>query len=82
MNRIKNKNITISNHDDNFFLGNIFDAQNLDRLTQNSITHIINCTPDLPLYWENKYQYMRIDVLDLPSQNIRKHFDQAIDFIG
>jgi protein-tyrosine phosphatase len=24
---------------------------------------------------------MRIDVLDLPSQNIRKHFDQAIEFI-
>jgi len=64
------------------FLGNICDAQNLDRLTQNGITHILNCTPDLPCFWENKHEYMRIDVLDLPSQNIRKHFDQAIDFIG
>ena len=25
---------------------------------------------------------MRIDVLDLPSQNIRQYFDQASDFIG
>jgi hypothetical protein len=51
-------------------------------LTQNGITHIINCTPDLPFFWENKHKYLRIDVLDLPSQNIRKHFDQAIEFIG
>jgi len=33
------------------------------------------------LYWENKHQYMRLDVLDLPSQNIRKHFDTFIEFI-
>lgn len=65
-----------------FCLGNTSDAQNLDRLSENRITHIINCTPDLPFYWEGKHQYLRIDVHDLPSQNIRDHFDPAIEFIG
>jgi hypothetical protein len=63
-------------------LGNIHDAQNLERLNQNGITHIINATPDLPLFWENKCQYLRIGILDLPSENIRKHFDKAFQFIG
>lgn len=63
------------------FVGNVCDAQNLDRLKQFHITHILNSTPDLPLYWENQYKYKRIDVLDLPSQNIRQYFDQATDFI-
>jgi hypothetical protein len=63
-------------------LGNIHDAQNLERLNQNGITHIINATPDLPLFWEKHYQYLRIGVLDLPSESIRKHFDKAYQFIG
>ena len=54
----------------------------MDRLNQHSITHIINSTPDLPLFWEKKYKYMRIDILDLPSQNIRNHFDNVFQFIG
>jgi hypothetical protein len=62
--------------------GNACDAHNVDRLNQNGITHILNCTPDLSCCWENKYQYMRIAVLDLTSQNIRQYFNRAIDFIG
>lgn len=63
-------------------LGNACDAQNFDRLKEHGITHILNCTPDLSCFWGDKYTYMRMEILDLPSQNIRKHFDQAIEFIG
>ncbi|UJR31261.1 hypothetical protein I4U23_018761 [Adineta vaga] len=63
------------------FVGNILDSQNLDRLNQNGITHIINSTPDLPCKWEGKYEYIRVDALDLPSQNIRKYFDEVFQFI-
>ncbi|CAF1286667.1 unnamed protein product [Rotaria magnacalcarata] len=63
------------------FVGNVHDAQNLDRLNQNGITHIINSTPDLPCLWEKRCQYMRVAVLDLPSENIRKHFDKTFQFI-
>jgi hypothetical protein len=63
-------------------LGNIHDAQNFDRLNQNGITHIVNSTPDLPFYCEKTYKYLRIDILDLPSQNIRNYFETAFQFIG
>lgn len=66
----------------NFSSGNACDAQNFDRLKEHEITHILNCTPDLSCSWEKKCKYMRIEILDLPSQNIRKYFDQAIEFIG
>jgi len=64
------------------YLGNTLDSQNFDRLNQNGITHIINSTPDLPCFWEKKYKYLRVDVLDLPSQNIRKYFETTFQFIG
>jgi len=63
------------------FVGNALDAQNQDRLREYGITHIINSTPDLPCFSEQQYQYLRIAILDLPSANIRKHFDSAIQFI-
>ncbi|CAF0996736.1 unnamed protein product [Adineta ricciae] len=78
---IDKENIIMSEIVPHIYVGNICDAQNLDRLTEHGITHIINCTPDLPFYWEKKHEYLRLDVLDLPSQNIRKHFETAIDFI-
>jgi len=75
------ENFTMTEILPHIFVGNILDAQNLDRLNKNGITHIVNSTPDLPFFWEKKYNYLRIDVLDLPSQNIRKHFDKAFQFI-
>lgn len=78
---IDKENVSMTEILPHIFVGNTSDAQNLERLAENHITHIINCTPDLPFFWENKHQYLRINVLDLPSQNIRQHFDQAIEFI-
>jgi protein tyrosine phosphatase (PTP) superfamily phosphohydrolase (DUF442 family) len=78
---IDKENINMTEILPHIFVGNILDAQNFDRLNQNGITHIINSTPDLPFFWEKKYKYLRVDVLDLPSQNIRKYFDTAFQFI-
>jgi protein-tyrosine phosphatase len=78
---IDKENVVMTEILPHIFVGNTSDAQDLGRLTKNGITHVLNCTPDLPFLLENKYKCMRIDVLDLPSQNIRKHFDQAIEFI-
>ncbi|CAF1067419.1 unnamed protein product [Adineta ricciae] len=75
------ENFTMTQIVPHIFVGNMLDSQNLDRLNQNRITHIINCTPDLPCKWEGKYKYLRVDVLDLPSQNIRKHFEDVFQFI-
>lgn len=78
---VDKENFTMTEILPRIFVGNTHDAQNLDRLTKHGITHIINSTPDLPFSWEKKCQYLRIDILDLPSQNIRKHFDTAYQFI-
>ncbi|CAF3621389.1 unnamed protein product [Rotaria sp. Silwood1] len=78
---VDKENFTMTEILPRIFVGNILDAQNLDRLNQNGITHIVNSTPDLPLFWEKNYQYMRVDVLDLPSENIRKYFDKTFQFI-
>ncbi|CAF1163554.1 unnamed protein product [Rotaria sordida] len=78
---VDKENFTMTEILPRIFVGNILDAQNLDRLNQNGITHIVNSTPDLPLFWEKECQYMRVDVLDLPSENIRKYFDKTFQFI-
>jgi len=51
---IDKENVVMTEILPHIFVGNISDAQNLDRLNQNGITHIINCTPDLPCFWEKK----------------------------
>lgn len=78
---VDKENFTMTEILPRIFVGNTHDAQNLDRLTQHGITHIINSTPDLPSSWEKKCQYLRIDIFDLPSQNIRKYFDMTYQFI-
>ncbi|CAF3095951.1 unnamed protein product [Rotaria sp. Silwood2] len=78
---VDKENFTMTQILPHIFVGNINDAQNIDRLNQNGITHIVNSTPDLPFFWEKKCQYMRVDVLDIPSENIRKHFDKTFQFI-
>ncbi|CAF0802310.1 unnamed protein product [Rotaria sp. Silwood1] len=78
---IDKENVVMTEILPHIFVGNALDAQSQERLTQNGITHIVNCTPDLPFYWEKKYEYMRIGALDSPSQNLRKHFDDFIEFI-
>jgi len=63
------------------WVGNANDAQNRDRLCRNNITHIVNCTPDLPCKWEDKYRYLRVKILDLPSEHIIKYFNPVSKFI-
>ncbi|CAF1341097.1 unnamed protein product, partial [Didymodactylos carnosus] len=64
------------------FVGNITDAQNRDRLNEHGITHIVNATPDIPCKWDSDYHYLRINTLDLVSENIRQYFIPVSDFIA
>jgi len=61
--------------------GNACDASSRERLNRNHITHIVNCTPDLPCKWEDKYRYLRVKILDLPSEHIIKYFNPVSKFI-
>jgi predicted protein tyrosine phosphatase len=44
------------------FVGNQMAAQNAMLLKQNNITHIVNCTDNMPLYHQKEFTYYRFNV--------------------
>lgn len=62
------------------FLGGFVPANDLDRLQNIEITHIVN----LSSYENNfhgSFQYLRIPVEDLPIENLSPYFDESLKFI-
>lgn len=62
------------------FLGGFVPANDLDRLQNIGITHIVN----LSSYENNfhgSFQYLRIPVEDLPIENLSPYFDESLKFI-
>lgn len=62
------------------FLGGFVPANDLDRLQNIGITHIVN----LSSYENNfhgSFQYLRIPVEDLPIENLSPYFDKSLKFI-
>lgn len=57
-------------------------ARNLNLLTQNNITHILNLTTNIPnKYEKNNIKYKKLVILDFESQNISQYFSEANEFI-
>ena len=58
-------------------------AKNLNRLKQIGITHIVNVAvaAGVGCYFPENFTYHKIDVEDLPTENIRQHFDEALNFM-
>ena len=73
--------LSMSKITDKLFIGNINDAFAKDKLHQNGITHIINTTVDIPNYFEDDFEYLRISVNDSFTENISDHFLSVICFI-
>lgn len=62
------------------FLGGFVPANDLDRLQNIGITHIVN----LSSYENNfhgSFQYLRIPVEDLPIENLSPYFNESLKFI-
>ena len=45
-------------------------ARSREILEQYNITHVVNCTADMPLYFEGELRYLRF--------NITKHYSQVL----
>lgn len=45
------------------------------------VTHILNVSRDIENFFERKFRYMRVDVLDRPDQNLLEHWQKTYDFI-
>lgn len=64
--------------------GNARDSSDLELLTREGITHIINATVNIPNVFENKpqFKYLRIPAEDSNSQDLKQYFEKTISFIG
>lgn len=66
----------------NIFLGGSQIAQNFDVLTENCITHIINCASTIvPSSFQECFQYLNLPLFDNHSQDITGYFYHTFNFI-
>lgn len=50
------------------FVGNNTAAQNLAELQRSGVTHVVNCTDNLPLYHEGQLTYLRFNISFWPAE--------------
>eukprot|EP00744_Colponema_vietnamica_P009036 GILI01012867.1.p1 GENE.GILI01012867.1~~GILI01012867.1.p1 ORF type:complete len:203 (+),score=28.47 GILI01012867.1:216-824(+) len=65
------------------YIGPIFYAtRSHEKLLKMGVTHIINITQNVDNLHPDKFCYLRIPVLDSPTEPIEQYFDQANEFIA
>src|SRR5262245_33191218 len=62
------------------FLGDYGDARNRQRLMDRGITHLVNCSKELPCKFEGEFIYLRLD-LDDPDPAFEGKIPQLCAFI-
>ena len=45
------------------------------------VTHILNVSRDIENFFEKNFQYLRVDVLDRPDQNLLEYWQETYNFI-
>lgn len=56
-------------------------AANLAGLEAANVRGIVNCATGIENRFEGKFEYLTIELLDVPETNIREHFDTAHAFL-
>jgi len=64
------------------YLGCEADARLLQHLEHLEVTHILNVSGEVKNLYPNRFEYLQINIPDLKSSQIQKHFEQAIEFIN
>jgi protein-tyrosine phosphatase len=62
------------------YLGNRESARDLARLREAGITHVVNCTDELPNYHDGHLVYLALRLRD-PDPGLCKHLARVCDFI-
>ena len=65
---------------DNLYLGNRGHAQDFNALVATGITHIVNCTEELPNYYEGRFAYHAMRMSD-PDPDFHERIGPACAFI-
>lgn len=66
---------------DNIHLGNGYNARNYYNLIENNIGLIINCTEEIPNYFEDHFDYYRVSVKDVNGADILPYLDDTVELI-
>ncbi|CCD73846.1 Dual specificity protein phosphatase 19 [Caenorhabditis elegans] len=56
-------------------------AADLPILENRKITHIVNVGTGIPNHFPKKFEYLQIDILDLPETRIIDYFERVFEFI-
>ena len=68
---------------DNIFLGNIYDAQNIDKLLKLGIKKVLSLITNTQLLiYPQSIEHKLIKINDLPRENIIKYFGECLFFIN
>jgi hypothetical protein len=62
------------------YLGNREDARDRRRLEEAGITHVVNCTEELPNYHEGAFEYLALKMLD-PDPTFHTRIERCCAFI-
>lgn len=63
------------------FIGNFRDAQDINFLQRNGITHVLCSAAELFPVFPGRFEYKHVRANDVPSYQLSRHFDQGADFI-
>tara|TARA_B100001093_G_C26838231_1_gene1019326 strand:- start:2438 stop:2944 length:507 start_codon:yes stop_codon:yes gene_type:complete len=63
------------------YLGNAFNARDYYNLESKNIGLILNCTEEIPNYFEDFFEYKKIDIDDVNNANISPYLDEYADLI-
>ena len=63
---------------DRVILGNAYNARNFYELEKLNVGLVINCSKDIPHYFEEEFEYMRVDVEDKLNERIFDYLNTTI----
>lgn len=63
------------------YIGNFRDAQDINFLQRNGITHVLCSAAELYPVYPGRFEYKHVRANDIPSFQLSRHFDQGADFI-
>tara|TARA_B110000114_G_C14876803_1_gene311065 strand:+ start:150 stop:647 length:498 start_codon:yes stop_codon:yes gene_type:complete len=66
---------------DNIYIGNVYDAHNVDKLNQYNIKNVISAVTGFDNMYDNSFNHMSLNLIDNENQNIIHYFEITNHYI-
>jgi predicted protein tyrosine phosphatase len=63
------------------FLGGASEASDEEWLKKNHITHIVNCAEEIDSHFPHRFNYLRLNLKDIPEQSLYEVLQRSYEFI-